>query len=252
MDNDLIIGSKVLHLDRVNSTNEYLKELKNVENLKNGFTIAAAEQTAGKGYHNSKWDSEPNRNIILSFIIYPDFLLAQNQFFLSKIVSLAVLDYLSESTKMQDFVVKWPNDIYYKSQKIAGILIENSVKGEYLSDSIIGIGLNINQKKFSSILANPISLKNITNLDYIIDIEINKLIAALNNRYKQLIKQNFDDINRDYLNNLFQLNKWALYKSGELEFNGKITGVNEFGFLEMLSESEVLNTYNFKEVEFVF
>lgn len=251
-DNNVIIGSKVLQLKSVDSTNDYLKKLKSIEPLQNGFTVITAEQINGKGYHNNKWESEPKKNIVLSFLVYPDFLFAQDQFMLSKIVSLAVLDYLSGSSKKQEFTVKWPNDIYFQDLKIAGILIENSVKGEYITDSIIGIGLNINQDSFSNNLTNPISLKKITNLNYVIDNETSKLIATLNIRYKQLLKHSFDDINRDYLNSLYRYNKWAKYKTEKTKFNGKITGVNEFGFLEILSESGELKTFNFKEVEFIF
>jgi len=249
MDNNLIIGSKIIKLKSIKSTNDYLRELKNLESLNDGFTVIAAQQTNGKGYHKNKWESEPNKNILLSIVVFPEFLLAQDQFLLSKIVSLAVLDYLKLYSSK--FIIKWPNDIYYKDLKVAGILIENSVKGEHLSDSIIGIGINVNQENFSRELINPVSINNITNTIYIIDIEAYKLLDTLNFRYKQLIDENFTTINNDYLSNLYRLNKWALFKDDKTEFKGKITGVNKFGFLEVLSESGKLKTYNFKEIEFV-
>lgn len=58
------------------------------------------------------------------------------------------------------------NDIYFKDQKIAGILIKNEIKGMMLGTSIIGIGLNVNQTSFSESPPNPISMKMITGKDY--------------------------------------------------------------------------------------
>ena len=68
--------------------------------------------------------------------------------------------------KPKDLSVKWPNDILSANKKIGGILIENTVKGKKINNSIIGIGLNVNQEKFPDSLKNVTSLKKITNKEF--------------------------------------------------------------------------------------
>ena len=246
---NLIIGGEIRFINSLDSTNDYIRELHTKQKLSDGFTVIASQQTKGKGFHNNKWESESGKNLTFSFIVFPEFILAGKQFILSQAISLAILDYLKNYS--DDFVVKWPNDIYYKNKKIAGILIENSIQGNYLYDSIVGIGLNINQEKFSSSLINPISLKTITGQSYNLDNQLKILMKHIQIRYSQLINNDFDRIQEMYLNNLYQLNKWALYKIKSNLFKGKIIGINKYGFLKIISEKGEEYLFNFKEVEYV-
>ncbi len=247
--NNRIIGSRVEYIESTTSTNEYIKQKFDSGNLKNGLAVLASQQTKGKGFRNNKWESEAHKNITFSFIVYPEFLFASKQFVLSQSVSLAILDYLSSYST--GFVVKWPNDIYFKNKKIAGILIENSIQGEYLHDSIVGIGININQEVFSSALPNPISLKNITGKEFNIRKEFDKLLETINMHYLHLINTDLAVISESYLNNLYRINQWATYKTINGSFTGKIVGINEYGFLNIISKNNENLFFNFKEVEYV-
>ena len=156
---NLFIGKKLIHLNEVDSTNTYLKTLCENEILPEGTVVIAESQYAGRGQRSNTWESEPGKNIIMSLIFYPGFLSANRQFLLSQAVALALQEFISNLLPEEKTSIKWPNDIYVGDKKIAGILIESSWMGNQVKNSIVGIGININQDGFYH--PNAISLKMI-------------------------------------------------------------------------------------------
>jgi len=214
-----------------------------------GTVVLAHYQNKGRGQSGNFWESERGKNILASIILFPEFIPAHQQFYLSKITSLAIFDFLK--SKIDNISIKWPNDIYIGNRKIAGILIENSVKGGYLSSTILGMGININQQKFSKELANPVSLKQLLGKEYSIEELAHQLIDQIFKWYHKLRTGQLDEINESYLNHLYRKNVWSLFmKEGE-KFEARITGTNEYG--QLLLEDRKCNTkaYLFKEVEFI-
>ena len=138
------------------STNTYLAQLCKENKAKEYHTVIAEHQTAGRGQRGNTWESEAGKNLTFSTVLYPTALEVKNQFYLSMIASFSVIYALENYT--DGFSIKWPNDIYWKNKKIGGILIENELEGGYIVQSIIGIGLNINQKELHSSAPHPDSL----------------------------------------------------------------------------------------------
>ncbi len=130
-----------------------------------GFALMAREQTAGRGQRGNSWEAEPGKNITLSVMLRPDNLPALRQFEISEAVALGVADTV-ESLGIEGVAVKWPNDIYVGDRKIAGILIENSIRGANIAYSVAGIGLNVNQTEFRSDAPNPVSIAQLTGRSY--------------------------------------------------------------------------------------
>ncbi len=130
----------IIYLHEVESTNNYANQLILSDAAEEGTVVLAHYQKKGKGQHGNNWESEDEKNLLMSIIIFPGFLDAGKQFLISKVVSLALIDFLK--TETEDVSIKWPNDIYVGKNKIAGILIENSVKGTNMFSAILGIGLN--------------------------------------------------------------------------------------------------------------
>ena len=155
----LTIGDQVIWLEEVNSTNSHAAIMARKQ-VPEGVVIAARYQTEGKGQRGNSWESEEGKNLTFSVLLYPTFLPVRDQFLLSKLTTLAICDTLSPY--IQGVSVKWPNDIYVDDCKIAGILIENSFSSHLLDTSIIGIGLNVNQKIFADDIPNPTSLAILT------------------------------------------------------------------------------------------
>ncbi len=144
----------IIWLESVDSTNEEAK--RHISDIDNLSVLSALEQTAGRGQRGNTWTSTPGENLMFSIVLKDPKISARDQFVLNEIASLAVVDFLSMHGISAR--IKWPNDIYVGVKKICGILIENSLHGSAISSSIIGIGLNINQRNFNVNLPNPTSM----------------------------------------------------------------------------------------------
>lgn len=240
---------KIIQLNEISSTNVYCSNLLKEKHLPDGTIISTLHQTLGKGLGTNTWESEKGKNILISIILHPTFLKIENQFLLSKVISLGIVNYCH--TKTNDIKIKWPNDIYYNNKKLAGILIENAIKGSMMERSIVGIGLNLNQEIFMGDAPNPISLKQITHHTYLIEQEIIKLRNNIQFFYEKLRAGNYLAINKEYLKCLYQINEKAYYKTQEKIFAGTITGVNEFGHLQITTESGEKKEFDLKEIEFI-
>jgi BirA family transcriptional regulator, biotin operon repressor / biotin---[acetyl-CoA-carboxylase] ligase len=239
----------IIRLDSVSSTNSYASKLLKEEKPEEGTIIITEEQSAGKGQGTNTWESEKGKNLTFSLILYPNFLEASQQFMISKAIALGLQKYLAFRTR--HISIKWPNDIYYTDKKIAGILIENSIIGSKINYSIIGIGININQTEFKSDAPNPVSLKQILGSDSYLEDELVELKYHLAKYYNKLKNKHYKEIDKEYLLNLFKYKVLQDYKTQDLLFRGKITGVNEFGHLQLLTPEDELKEFDFKEVEFV-
>ncbi|HHN48489.1 MAG TPA: biotin--[acetyl-CoA-carboxylase] ligase, partial [Bacteroidales bacterium] len=158
-----------VRLDTTPSTNAYANMLIKKNKALNGMLITAVAQTAGKGQDKNFWESKPNENLTISIIVKPYNLMPARQFILNKITSLAIRDFVMMHLKDVAVSIKWPNDVYADDQKIAGILISNTIEGQEITWSVIGIGVNINQTKFESPAPNPVSLKLLSGANYVLD-----------------------------------------------------------------------------------
>lgn len=238
-----------IFLQDVNSSNNYAKRLIAEDKAVQGTVVLAYHQSEGKGHAGNVWESEANKNLLVSFIFFPAFLPAGAQFYLSKITSLAIIDLLHTASVFA--AIKWPNDIYVGNKKIAGILIENSVSGNQLHSSVVGIGLNLNQMHFGEKVPNPVSLKQLIQKDYLIEKMAEKLKENLFSWYHELEKGKTIEIDSAYFEKLYRLNEWALFKIGAKTFEARIQGVGEYGQLILQDRQGHEKEYQFKEIEFV-
>jgi len=236
-------------LKEVESTNNYANQLLLTKAAEEGTAVLTQFQSKGKGQQGNSWESEPGKNLLASYIFQPKFLKAADQFYLSKAVSLALTDLLAEESI--EVSIKWPNDIYTGEKKIAGILIENTIMGQNLYTSVAGIGLNLNQTVFISDAPNPVSLSQLTRMNYDVEVFADKLWDKLNMRYNQLKSGNFKAVDSDYLDRLFRFREWAFYaKQGEV-FEARIIEIGQFGQLMLEQKDGTKTAHLFKEVEFV-
>jgi BirA family biotin operon repressor/biotin-[acetyl-CoA-carboxylase] ligase len=238
---------KIIVLDRTDSTNNYASQLVD-KGVTEGTVVLAHYQEKGRGYKENYWESEAGKNLLASIVLYPVFLPAGRQFQLSKVISLALVEFLKKEIPAPK--IKWPNDIYYEQNKIAGILIENSVKGEFLNSSIIGFGLNVNQIRFLSDAPNPVSLKQITGEEYQISQVLNQIFRNFQRWFAKLKAGKYREIDAAYYENLYQNTGWHKFKGKGQEFEAQIKGIGEFGQLQLEKRTGELAEYQFKEVEF--
>lgn len=250
----LFVGQNSIHLKVIDSTNSYASDLLRETKPPEGTLIYSFEQQNGRGQRGNKWESEPNKNGALSIILYPFFLRADEQFLLTKIVSLAVADLMAEllsnTDKMREIRIKWPNDIYIGSQKIAGILVENSLRENNIRYSITGIGININQTAFQSGL-NATSLALQAGKEFELRDVTTQLCAFLEARYLQLKAGKTETIGAAYLQRLYQLEQWCWYETGSSRFEGRIKGVTVYGRLRVEFKTGEMKAFDLKEIRFL-
>jgi BirA family biotin operon repressor/biotin-[acetyl-CoA-carboxylase] ligase len=249
MSDTLFIGANHISLPSVDSTNTYAKQLIAEKKPVEGTLVTAMEQTAGRGQVGSQWHTVPGMNLTASYVLYPAFLSADKQFFLNMAVSLALRELCEELTN-QEIRIKWPNDIYHRKKKIAGILIENTISGSQLSSSVIGIGLNVNQTDFDLSLPNPTSIKLITGNDFAIGMIIPKLSIYIEKYYLQLRQLHFNFLDKGYTVHLYKYHQTSSFMKNGQEFRGEITGVTKEGKLIIESNGKELK-FGMKEVEYL-
>lgn len=245
----LFTGRNVYSLDSVDSTNNFARELLATTKLSEGTAIISSYQTAGRGQMGNNWQAEPGQNLLCSFLFYPDFLRADQQFYLNMALSLAVKD-LCEELLNCEVQVKWPNDIVCCRKKVAGILIENQLTGDRITASIAGIGINVNQTNFES-LPNADSLHTICGHSFNLNDCFLLLCNSIEKYYLQLRKGHFNFLERAYTDSLFLYQHTAAFKKGGEIFSGEIDGVDKSGRLIIRSKGREMK-FAFKEVEYVF
>jgi BirA family transcriptional regulator, biotin operon repressor / biotin---[acetyl-CoA-carboxylase] ligase len=243
------IGNPRIELTEVDSTNNYATQMVSEGAWEPGTVVIAHAQPKGKGLLTNKWESEAGKNITLSVLLAPEFLPIPLQFQISKVVSLAV--YQVVSMFAPNAAIKWPNDVYIGSNKVAGILIENSIMGSVLNSSVVGIGLNVNQVEFRSDAPNPVSLAQVLGCSLELSEVIQILLDRFNELYAQLEDGHSDKIDSMYLDCLYRKGIWAQYSDKLGTYNGKILGVSEIGMLQIERENGTVSEYHFKEVVFL-
>ncbi|MDR1056903.1 MAG: biotin--[acetyl-CoA-carboxylase] ligase [Prevotellaceae bacterium] len=241
-------GYTIQWYDSLTSTNDKATELA-LLSVNEGAAVITDDQTKGRGQRQNSWESEKGQNMTFSLIIYPQFLLAEQQFLISKITSLAVCNYLGSMDI--DARIKWPNDIYIDDHKVTGILIENSIIGEHISFSILGIGINLNQESFNKDILNPISVFQKTGKKTDIFKGLNHLLYHFNKWYNMLKNNEQATINNSYLQHLYRKEGFHLYKSNERTFKAKIAGILNNGELVLEEENGNISHYAFKEISYV-
>ena len=237
----------IIKLDAIDSTNNYLKKMILDEGIKDYTVVTAKFQTQGKGQLGTEWESEHSKNLICSVYKKEINIKVQDQFVVSALVSLALIKTLRK-VNLSNMHIKWPNDIMSDNKKICGILIENIVKENYIKDTVIGIGLNVNQTIFNN-LPNAASIKNLIGTTCSIDEILKDLVKNLKYYFNELDKSSINSIFEKYEDALFRINKPSTFKNlkGEV-FSGYIKGVSRLGKLNVMLEDNLVESYDLKEI----
>ena len=238
----------ILWLDEVDSTNN--EALRHISELDNLSVIAAVHQTSGRGQRGNSWLTHAGKNMTFSMVVkFGDGALppleASRQFVLTRCVTLGVSDYL-ESEGI-DCSVKWPNDIYVRNKKICGMLIENTLTDTFLTASVIGVGLNVNQNEFPPQLVNPVSMTMLTGKEYDIRAELPKLCRFIHHRLCSY------DNAYEYAARLYRFgsfNEYVVCSTG-VPIRARIVGVSDRGMLCLETEKGERSEFAFKEISYV-
>lgn len=238
-----------IYIEQTDSTINYLRTYCREHETEEFTTVIAGFQTAGRGQRGNSWEAEKGKNLLFSFVCFPRFLQARRQFVLSQIVSLSIKETLDMYT--EGISIKWPNDIYWKEKKICGILIENDLTGKSISQSIAGVGINVNQRVFSSPAPNPVSLWQITGKEHSITEILKETLPRMQGYYKLLAKGEYAIITQRYDQALFRRQGMHPYHDAQGEFLAEIVRVEEDGRFILKTPEGEERGYMFKEVEYL-
>ncbi len=237
----------IIKLDAIDSTNAYLKKMVNTK-LVEDYTVVVAElQTSGRGQMGTLWQSEDGKNLTTSIYKTIKGLNIDHQFYISMVVSLAICEAL-KLFNIPKLRIKWPNDILAENKKICGILIENIIKNNTLKGSVIGIGLNINQKYFDN-MPQATSMTLLTGILNNKEEILSHILNELNTKFRLLKPETFKSIMQDYEDMLFRKDKPSTFIGADNQiFSGIIKGITNTGKLRVWLEDDIIKTYDFKEV----
>jgi BirA family biotin operon repressor/biotin-[acetyl-CoA-carboxylase] ligase len=239
----------IIELNSVDSTNNYANMLLAKNEVDREMVVTANCQTKGRGQHENVWMSDEGVNVLLSLVLFTNYLKVNQQFYLSIAVSLGIADFLN--SKSIDAQVKWPNDIYVGSCKIAGILIEHSVMGQNLMHSVVGIGLNLNQIYESTEHFKATSVKQILGVGSDLKDSTNVLLFFINKRIAELKRLKLHELMAEYYLKLYKFKVASHFSSDFGEFYGTIEKVLPTGELVIMAGNGIEHTFLFKEVKFI-
>ena len=231
-----------MYIEQTNSTNTLLKELI-AKGQEPGF-IYAGYQTAGRGQTGNSWESEKGKNLICSVLLPPN----KNLYFLNIAVSVAILRTMKGyGFPVTEVAIKWPNDIYWKDKKLAGILLENAIIGNEVKYAIGGIGLNVNQTEFVSDAPNPVSLKQISGKEYAIDQLIQDLLDAIH----AVLNEPEEAIWSEYKAHLYRREGYWPFADQNGTFEAQIEDVLPTGEIVLKDPEGKERIYHFKQIRYV-
>lgn len=242
----VFVGKKSVFLPQCHSTNDIALEFIKNRTYTDGMIIYTDYQTAGRGQRGNVWVSEAGKNLMFSVILDCSFVAASNLFQLHQMVSLAIANTLKNY--FRNVKIKWPNDIMVANQKICGILIENTMKGAYIEQTLIGVGLNVNQGHF--LIPNTTSFHDLTGEDADRMQILGEILSALEENFFVLKSGKTEELKARYHEMLYQKDKAHTYEDAHGVFVGEVKGVNDLGQL-VIHSGDQLNYYNFKEVKFL-
>ena len=241
---------EIIRVDETDSTNNAIRNHEHSPG-KEFLVISAEYQTGGKGQRGNSWESARGKNLLFSLSCHPTFLHAQQQFLLSQIISLSVLDVFRHYIRR--FSIKWPNDIYVGHCKICGMLLEHDLRGGVISRTIIGPGINVNQRIFRSDAPNPVSLFQLLHHTVSREEVMERFLQRFADYYARLEGGGAtDEIHRTYHERLYRRDgRLHRFRDAGGEFLARLDGVESDGHLLLTDETGHGRCYAFKEIQYV-
>ncbi len=245
-------GFEIFVFDELQSTNAFLHDRISAGADISDIVVAARYQTEGKGMGENRWESQGGKNLLFSIALNVNFLKAEEQFKISQAVAAAILNVIDKHIGEAVTSIKWPNDIYVGSRKLAGMLIQNTISGMMMQTSIIGIGLNVNQMGYSDNVPNPVSLKMLTGIDSDLDLMLKELIVNIKSAVESLrTEQGKTMVDEMYRNNLFRFGQWADYEIDNEIKTLIISGYDKYGRLCLRDKNGHDFVCDIKEIKFI-
>lgn len=244
------LGHKLQYFKSLESTNTYAKEI-SAADITHGMVCLADHQTQGRGQYEREWETLPAQNLTFSLILTPP--TAARLHLLTMACAYAVVQSINEQLANNKTCLKWPNDVLYQHKKMAGLLTETVFLGNRLDRLIVGIGLNVNQQKFSPELSNKAtSIRNEKGKAVNRELLLGDLLKRIEYNY-QLWEQADEMLCKNINQRIIGYGQWVKLKVDNRLWDGryKMLGINEAGALLMLDEDQQVKTFSHEQVRVV-
>ena len=208
----------------------------------------AREQTQGKGQFGRHWESQRDGSILFS--IRRNFPQECNINGLSLVVGIAIVKVLEKELLVEGFKIKWPNDIYFENNKLAGVLLENQMQSGNQS-VVIGVGINysIDQDMIFEIPWTDLEKmsKKLPDINLLTANIVNNILLML----EHFCVSGFDGFQSDWKRyDMLQGKKVKFTNLGE-SFEGKVLGVSSKGALKIFTKNGVKELYSSRHIEYI-
>ncbi|MBC2846639.1 biotin--[acetyl-CoA-carboxylase] ligase [Winogradskyella flava] len=241
----------IIKLDAIDSTNSHLRAMTSIKPPKDFTVVVTEHQTDGRGQMGTNWQTEKGKNLTASVFKKLNGFKVECQFYISMVVSLSICKALKQF-QIPKLHIKWPNDILSADRKLCGILIENVIKHNQFQGSILGFGLNVNQKQFDE-LPQASSMSLLAGRIYDKDEVLSNILEQLQLYFRLLDSQEYDTIKSEYEALLFRKGKPSTFRTTDNKtFTGIIKGVTDIGKLKVLTEDDIIKTFDLKEVTLLY
>ena len=179
--------------------------------------------------------------------------LLQNKEAFLRIKALNQVSGTLHKTEVEDFQnYKMLLITYFDGHKLAGILINSTIKADLMDVSVVGIGLNVNQMRFLDWPTHPISMKMILGKDVALEPLLKQLVNAVDRRIQQLRSlEGIAKIKEDYLHRLYRYHEWGDFETKDGIVKLYVDGIDEFGRLKTLDSVGRCQVYDIKEIKFL-
>lgn len=231
------VSHRFVSLDSTNA--EAIRQLSAGAGAVAGAVYRTEEQSAGRGQGNNSWHATAGANLTLSVVLTPDHLSVTDIFALVQLTGLAVAATARcflPAALGEEVRVKWPNDVYVRDRKLAGVLVQNGLRGRRVGWSVLGVGLNVNENDFPPALQpSAVSLTQLTGQPLDTDAVADELYRQLTRLYPMTARPNLPRLNAAYHQQLYRKDipsNFALTANGQA-FSGIIRGVNAAGQLRI-------------------
>lgn len=234
------IGKTIYGYESVGSTNTVARAWAE-EEAPSGTLIVAENQTAGRGRHARRWQTQPGKNLTMSLILRTR-LSPQQLGQITLAASVAVLESISSLASPLSVSIKWPNDILLEGLKCCGMLLESFMEGGSHPVVILGIGLNVNQQRFPSEL-EPLATSLMLQIGRPISRTslLTDLLYRLEQRYQSLYEDQGAQVRKIYEHFLAEngTNKVFRWVGRTDHVEGTILGITEHGALRLKTNKGV-------------
>ena len=241
------LGHSLVYFEQVDSTNSYIRSLSS-DNAGHGLVCLTDYQTQGRGQYKRRWMTEPGANLTFTLNFKPN--KADRLHVLTLACALAASE-LAEEVTGQPSRLKWPNDIFAAGKKLGGLLTETIFTGSVLNRVMVGIGLNVNQRRFTPPL--DATATSLSVLDGQLTFQREIVLAHLLERI-EVLYQNWQRVSVDLVKNinrrLLGYGEWVqLQVDGRLKpGRSKFLGINEKGQMVVLTQDDEVETYSYEQI----